>query len=63
MVETTNQYIRFMKRFCTSDGCRNKSASRYEKIFSLVRRLVYGFHTIGTLPGKLVDATGVSLRV
>jgi hypothetical protein len=32
-------------------------------MFSPARRLVYGFHNIGALPGKFVDATGVSLRV
>jgi hypothetical protein len=35
----------------------------HQKIFSPVGRLVYGFHTIEALPGKFVDATGVSLRV
>jgi RNA polymerase sigma-70 factor (ECF subfamily) len=32
-------------------------------MFSHLCRLVYGFLTIGALPGKFVDATGVSLRM
>jgi hypothetical protein len=63
LVETSDQYIRFAKRVCTSHASRNKSVALHQKIFSPACRLVYGFHTIEALPGKFVDATGVSLRV